>query len=407
MNNINPIPFGVLIVAAGVGTRMGEQAEQTPKQFQPLLGMTVIEHTLRRLAQVPFIDDVYIAVQPDQVIRCQNLHAILPSLHILETGGATRQATVRQSLQAISQYADRPSRIAIHDAARPCWTMGLLNRLYETPSTAVVPALPVPDSMRRLNSDSATNVERTNIFMLQTPQVFAFDRLLALHQQYEDTPVTDDSALFEITGENVTYIPGERHNLKITTAADMADAAAILTMQCGDIRTATGYDVHQFITATPERPLKLGGISIQHDKTLKGHSDADVVLHAITDALLGCIAAQDIGHHFSPKDPRWKDADSDQFLAHARGLITARGGLITHIDTTIICEEPKIGPHRAAMQQAIADILKIDIGRVSVKATTSEGLGFTGRREGIAAQAAATVRLPFTIPSLSESKKYA
>jgi 2-C-methyl-D-erythritol 4-phosphate cytidylyltransferase/2-C-methyl-D-erythritol 2,4-cyclodiphosphate synthase len=387
----NSAAIVALIVAGGEGARFaGGSDHSLPKQYHPLLGQSVLSHSLRRLSQHPGIGHVYVAIRPEHR-RHFSTHDGMENVTVLETPGDTRQETVRQSLQAIGQAR----RVIIHDAARPCWSAKLLDRLLAAEAPAVSPALAVSDTLRRLQDGASQTIDRQNMHLVQTPQVFDLARLKALHEAYKDEPVTDDAALFEKAGETVFYIAGERQNLKITLAGDMDDAAAALAALCGDIRTATGYDVHEYTPATPARPMRLGGVTIPHERALKGHSDADAVLHAITDALLGCISAEDIGHHFSPRDDRWKDADSTLFLAHARDMVAARGGLIMHVDTTVICEEPKIGPHRAAMQVAIAGILRIAPARVSIKATTSEGLGFTGRREGLAAQASATVRLPF------------
>lgn len=391
----------VLIVAGGNSTRMQSGPQQPPKQFLPLLGQSVLCHSVSRFLKHPQITDVFIAVDPTHLPHCEEF-VQKPGVTVLTCAGTTRQETVRRALEEIDAKGEAPARILVHDGARPCWSDELLIRVLNAPTDqAVAPAIAVPDTLRRL--PGGETLDRSGVHQVQTPQGFPFKRLLELHTLYADQTVTDDAALFEKAGDKVTYVEGDRDNLKITMPADMATAARIIASICSDIRTASGYDVHVFIPATPDRPLRLGGITIPHDMTLQGHSDADVVLHALTDALLGCIGAEDIGFHFKPSDARWKNADSVQFLAHARDMIMAKGGSIMHVDTTIICEAPKIGSHRTAMQARIADILRIDLGRVSIKATTSEGLGFTGRREGMAAQATATIRLPFT----PESKAYA
>lgn len=406
MNNNST--YIALIVAGGNGSRSGFDR---PKQYLPLLGNSVIGHSVALFAQDPHCSAIYIAISAAYSKDCSDaISGINANITLLETAGDSRQATVRASLAEIAKrnalHAD--TTILVHDAARPCVTAPLINRLLQERaqgSEAVVPAVAIADTLRRIDAQSgaAVDVDRSGMHAIQTPQAFDATLLHELHQRYQSESFTDDAALFARAGINPLYVAGSRDNIKITYADDIATAEAVLSMARGDIRSATGYDVHEFTPATPERPLRLGGITIEHEKALKGHSDADAVLHAITDALLGCIAAQDIGYHFSPKDMRWKDADSTQFLAHARDMITARGGIITHIDTTVICEEPKIAPHRVAMQQAIANILHLDTSRVSVKATTSEGLGFTGRREGLAAQASATIRLPFQLPSMKDT----
>lgn len=403
----NKPDYIALIVAGGTGSRSGFDR---PKQYLPLLGNSVIGHSVALFARDPQCSAVYIAINSVHKKQCQAaIDGIAGNITLLETASDTRQATVRASLAELStrKLIGANTTILVHDAARPCVNADLLARLLDARQQgheAVVPAVAITDTLRRIDrsTGAATDVDRTGIHAIQTPQAFDAVLLNDLHQRYASETFTDDAALFARAGLDPVYISGSRDNIKITYADDMAVAQAALTSARGDVRSASGYDVHEFTAATPEHPLRLGGITIAHDKALAGHSDADAVLHAITDALLGCIAAQDIGYHFSPKDMRWKDADSTQFLAHARDMITARGGIITHIDTTVICEEPKIGPHRAAMQAAIAHILHLDTDRVSIKATTSEGLGFTGRREGLAAQATATVRLPFTFSFMKD-----
>lgn len=384
--------YAVLIVAGGHGLRMGANL---PKQYLPLLGQSVLGHALRAFAGFA---DVYVAHHPDHAALCQT--AAGDRARLLPVAGATRQETVRRALHDIAAKK-APRFILVHDAARPCVdgdTIAGVMAALQNGTRAATPAVALPDTLRRLHSDGrgAETIDRTGMHAVQTPQGFVFADLLQLHGKYAETTVADDAGLFETAGIAVAYTPGSRANIKITHAQDLADAAAALSAARGDVRSASGYDVHVFTDATPDRPLRLGGISIAHDKTLLGHSDADALLHAITDALLGCIAAEDIGFHFKPSDARWKDADSTKFLAHARDLVAQAGGIISHIDATVVCEAPRIGPHRAAMQQKIAETLQIDQGRVSIKATTSEGLGFTGRREGLAAYATATVRLPFS-----------
>ena len=406
--------YTALVVAGGSGSRSGFAIL---KQFMPLLGRTVIAHSIAVFSADPACEAIVIAVSPDQTQACRTALGDLAQekITIIETAGDTRQATVRNSLaapQLAHLRTNHDATFLIHDAARPCLTQQLVNTLMlarRSGHEAIIPALAVTDTLRRIdkNNGVAIDVDRSGVHAIQTPQAFDAALLNELHERYKAETVTDDAALFARAGITATYIDGSRDNIKITYAPDLDEAAGLLSAMRGDVRSATGYDVHEFTPATPARPMRLGGITIDHDKALAGHSDADALLHAITDALLGCIAAQDIGHHFSPKDARWKDADSTMFLAHARDMITARGGIISHIDATVICEEPKIGPHRAAMQTAIAGILRITTDRVSIKATTSEGLGFTGRREGLAAQATATIRLPFSVPSHMKADSHA
>lgn len=390
MNNII-----VLLMAAGSGQRFGNTG--LPKQYQSLLGQPVLAHSLRRLLDHPAITKVYVVIDQGHLAHYTTAVKTLADHPKLSpsplTGGQDRQQSVALALKQLSED-EKHGRVLVHDAARPCLSRALIERLVSADGEVVIPALPVTDTLRRFKSDECQTVARDDLYSVQTPQLFDAKTLGQLHQKYASESVTDDAALFEKAGIKITKIAGDVDNIKITMTQDLERAAAILMNTHPDIRMATGYDVHAFDTPREGRQLMLGGIAIPHDRVLAGHSDADVVLHAITDALLGCLAAQDIGHHFSPKDERWKNADSAQFLQHAADMVTARGGLISHIDATIICEEPKIGPHRQAMRDRIASLLSLTADRVSIKATTSEGLGFTGRREGIAAQASAVIRLP-------------
>jgi len=305
---------------------------------------------------------------------------------------------VRAGLEALA--AREPAIVLVHDAARPFASTQLIARAIEAAQAtgAAVPGLPVADTVKTVDGESRVThtLERASLRLIQTPQAFAFAPLLAAHRraaaQGRDD-FTDDAALAEWAGMTVAVFPGELGNSKITDPEDFARAEAMAAAACGDVRTGTGIDVHAF---GPGDHVMLGGVRIAHPQALSGHSDADVVLHAATDAILGALADGDIGAHFPPSDPRWRGASSDRFLAFAVERVAARGGLIAHLDITVVCEAPKIGPHRDAMRAAIARIAGLDITRVAVKATTSEKLGFTGRGEGIAAYATATVRLPWT-----------
>jgi 2-C-methyl-D-erythritol 4-phosphate cytidylyltransferase/2-C-methyl-D-erythritol 2,4-cyclodiphosphate synthase len=259
----------------------------------------------------------------------------------------------------------------------------------EAGADGALPMLAASDTLRRQDAEGRwTLVSRENLYRAQTPQGFVYAKIVAAHRDYAHQDVTDDVALAELAGLKVQMVEGEERNIKVTRKEDFALAEALLGS--GDVRTASGFDVHKFKEGDH---IWLGGLKIPHSHGLEGHSDADVGLHAITDALLGCIGEGDIGQHFPPSDERWRGAASWKFLDHAACLVAARGGVINHVDVTIICERPKVGPYRDAMKARIAEILKIEPSRVSVKATTTEGLGFTGRREGIAAQAIATVKL--------------
>jgi 2-C-methyl-D-erythritol 4-phosphate cytidylyltransferase/2-C-methyl-D-erythritol 2,4-cyclodiphosphate synthase len=291
-----------------------------------------------------------------------------------------------------SLEARAPARVLIHDGARPFPDADLIERLIAALEDApgAIAAISAVDTLWRENAGAAdTLVPREGLWRAQTPQAFRYAEILAAHRAAKGQALTDDAAVARAAGLRVSLVMASEANFKITTEADLARAGAALAR--ADIRTGTGFDVHKF---GPGDGVWLCGVKVPHEAALDGHSDADVGIHALVDALLGAIGEADIGAHFPPSDPRWKGAASDRFLAHAAGLVRERGGEIRHADVTLICERPKIGPHRDAMRARLAGILGIDVARVSVKATTTEGLGFTGRREGIAAQAAATVALP-------------
>jgi 2-C-methyl-D-erythritol 4-phosphate cytidylyltransferase/2-C-methyl-D-erythritol 2,4-cyclodiphosphate synthase len=305
-------------------------------------------------------------------------------------GGATRQESVRRGLDALAN--DPPDFVLIHDAARPLISRKTINDVVaalEAGADGALPMVAAADTLRRRGDDGRwTIVPRENLYRAQTPQGFVYAKIAAAHHAHAAQDVTDDVALAELAGLKVEMVEGEEKNIKVTRKEDFALAQSLIG--AGDVRTATGYDVHKF---TDGDHIWLCGLKVPHSHGLEGHSDADVGLHAITDALLGCIGEGDIGQHFPPTDERWRGAASWKFLDHAAALVRDKGGVINHVDVTLICERPKVGPHRDAMKARVAEILKIDVSRVSVKATTTEGLGFTGRREGIAAQAIATVKL--------------
>lgn len=388
MDNNKP-NIAVLIVAAGSGERFGADV---PKQYQPLLGRPILSWSVDIFTQHADIKSVYVAIHPDHAERFAAACPGITALH----GGGTRQQSALKGLEEIAKR-EKPDYILIHDAARPGISGDLITDICNVlkNNDAVIPGLPVTDTIKRANGDSVKTESRDNLYAIQTPQAFKFDTILALHRQHADKSLTDDAALCEIAGPAVKIIAGEKSNFKVTHPEDLALMEQTIAARCGDIRTGTGYDVHKLVEQSG-RKLMICGIELQHSHVLEGHSDADVGLHAITDALLATICDGDIGMHFKPTDARWKNADSAKFLRHAGNLIAAQGGIISHVDVTIICEAPKIGPHRDAMRAKIGEILALPLNRVSVKATTTEGLGFTGRREGIAAEAVATVRLPFT-----------
>lgn len=376
-----------LVVAAGRGRRLGGDI---PKQYLDLAGRPVLRHTLAALATNPQISAVRAVIHPDDrdlyAAAAQNLAILEPVF-----GGDTRQDSVRLGLESLSDL--HPDCVLIHDGARPFVDHGTIGRVVAALDAhpGAIPGVPVADTLKRgAGGMVGGTIDRTELWRAQTPQGFRYADIRAAHRALQGSELTDDAAVAEQAGLSVALVMGAEDNVKITTAADL-DRARRRFDGPGDFRTGSGYDVHRFAQGTG---VWLCGVEIPYDSALDGHSDADVALHALTDAVLGAISAGDIGHHFPPSDPRWRGAASHLFLAHAGGLVAALGGRIVHLDVTIICERPKIGPHRAAMQARVAEILRLRQDRVSIKATTTEGLGFTGRREGIAAQAVATVWLP-------------
>jgi 2-C-methyl-D-erythritol 4-phosphate cytidylyltransferase/2-C-methyl-D-erythritol 2,4-cyclodiphosphate synthase len=372
-----------LIVAAGSGSRAGGDI---PKQFRLVAGRPVLAHALDALANHPTIDAVWIVTAPGQEAETRAALGGRPVAGVAP-GGLTRQGSARAGLEAIAA-AGGADVILIHDAARPFLPAAVIDRLLAALRTApgAIPVLPVADTLVRGGGEL---VDRTDLHRVQTPQAFRFAEILAAHRAWDETrAVTDDAQMLAACGHDVMLVAGDERLEKLTFPQDFARAEARFPRTT---RVGMGYDVHRLAAG---EELWLGGVRIDHDRGLAGHSDADVALHAIVDALLGALAEGDIGSHFPPSDPQWRGASSDRFLAYARDRVTARSGDIQHIDLTIICEAPKIGPHRDAMRARIADIAGIPIDRVSVKATTTERLGFAGRGEGIAAQAVATLSLP-------------
>jgi 2-C-methyl-D-erythritol 4-phosphate cytidylyltransferase/2-C-methyl-D-erythritol 2,4-cyclodiphosphate synthase len=371
-----------VLVAAGIGSRFGGPVA---KQFLPLAGVPVIRRAALRLLQAG------VAVQPvgDQAPILQALDGLghLPPV----PGGATRQASVLAGLEALAQ--DPPDIVLVHDAARPYFPPALIPALLAALERhdGAIPALPVSDTLKaaRPGPDPAIarTVPRDGLFRAQTPQAFRFPLFLSLHRAAADGGATDDAMLLEQAGRTVALVPGSEANTKITVQDDLT------RMEQGMLgpRVGQGFDVHAF---APDRPLILCGVAVPHPLGLAGHSDADVGLHAVCDAIYGALAEGDIGRHFPPSEAQWRDADSAAFARHAAARIAARGGVLAHVDVTLICEQPKITPHAPAMIARLAGLLGVAPGRVSVKATTTERLGFTGRAEGIAALATATVLLP-------------
>ncbi len=380
-------PCIALIVAAGHGTRAGEGR---PKQYRPIGGTPVLRRTIEAFASHPAITQVQVVITPDhrQLYDEVTSGLTLPSPIV---GGETRQESVRRGLEGLAPTS--PALVLIHDAARPFVSAEAITATIGALKThdGAIPVLAVADTLKRVRDTKIeTTIPRENIALAQTPQGFHFAKILAAHRAACDTTFTDDAAIAEHAGLTVAAVPGSRGNFKLTSPEDFAMAEAMLA-NAGTIRTGQGFDVHRF---GPGDHVWLCGLRIEHTHGLIGHSDADVGLHALTDALLGAAALGDIGQHFPPSDEQWRGAASHLFLSHAAKLIADRNGRIEHVDITLICERPKVSPHREAMSARIAELLNLDRTRVSVKATTTEGLGFTGRGEGIAAQAIATVRLP-------------
>ncbi|WP_343525227.1 bifunctional 2-C-methyl-D-erythritol 4-phosphate cytidylyltransferase/2-C-methyl-D-erythritol 2,4-cyclodiphosphate synthase [Sphingomonas sp.] len=375
--------IAALIVAAGGSSRMGGG---TPKQFRDLGGKPMLRWSHESFSAHPSIAAVLTMVADD---HRDHARAILPDAWI-ETGGASRRESVARGLRLLALKG--VERVLIHDAARPFLSHAVIDRVLAALVSAdgAMPVLPVADTLAR-GADHVLGdiVPRDGVVRVQTPQGFHLQSVIAAHAAWPaDAEATDDAQMVRRLGGRVALVQGDAMLEKITYPDDLAGADMRLAWET---RTAMGFDVHRLEDG---EELWLGGVLIPHHRGLSGHSDADVALHALTDALLGTIAAGDIGTHFPPSDPQWKGAESGQFLEHAASLIAQRGGRIDFVDLTIICEAPKIGPHRAAMVERIAGLLNIDQSRVSLKATTTERLGFTGRGEGIATQAVATVRLP-------------
>jgi 2-C-methyl-D-erythritol 4-phosphate cytidylyltransferase/2-C-methyl-D-erythritol 2,4-cyclodiphosphate synthase len=384
-----------LIVAAGQGRRTGASI---PKQYATLGAEAVLTRTLRVFLDHPAVDLVIVAIAAaDRAPYDQAIGEGHPKLLPAAVGGVTRQRSVLNGLHALRPQA--PARVLIHDAARPFVTSDVIDRVLQAlqHSPAAIAALPLADTLKRAGPDGciAATIDRAGLWRAQTPQGFRYDAILEAHEAAAAAgrdDLTDDAAVAEWAGLAVELVEGSEANVKLTTAQDMASAALLAQAPAAlaDIRTGQGFDVHRLVAGDH---VWLCGVRIPHTQALEGHSDADVGLHALTDALLGAIGDGDIGQHFPNSDPAWRGAASHLFLADAARRVGERGGAISNVDVTILCEAPRIAPHREAMRARIAEILRIEVSRVAVKATTTEGLGFTGRREGIAALAVATVIL--------------
>jgi len=380
--------FYALIVAGGSGQRMGGDSA-IPKQYMDLGGKAVIRYAVDAFLATPGLKDIRVVINPahrdlyDRAMIGLDLPAPIE-------GGKERKSSVYNGLKSFIKV-NNDDKVLIHDAARPFININEINDLIKVldQQEACTLASPVSDTLMRSDNEY---VSRDDLWAVQTPQGFHFGVIKKAHEQ--DIPATDDTNLVQKLGFHVKLIEGKRDNFKITTPSDMELARRIVANRTPMTKTGLGYDVHAFDTSKKTGIIRLGGIDIPHDFKLLGHSDADVGLHAITDAILGALAAGDIGQHFPPSDPQWKNADSAKFLSHAVDMVHKRGGTISHLDLTFICEAPKVGLHREAMQRRIADICGIKPDQVGIKATTSEGLGFTGRGEGIAAHAIATIEVP-------------
>ncbi|MBZ9937863.1 bifunctional 2-C-methyl-D-erythritol 4-phosphate cytidylyltransferase/2-C-methyl-D-erythritol 2,4-cyclodiphosphate synthase [Mesorhizobium sp. BR1-1-16] len=389
-----------LIVAAGRGVRAGGGL---PKQYRSIGGKAILARTARLFLDHPRVSAVAVVIHPDDASLYEQAMQTEAGLLSPVMGGITRQASVLNGLAALAKL--EPEAILIHDAVRPFASSALIARVIDALEThdAVLAASPVTDTLKRADAEGfvGDTVRRDGLFAAETPQGFRFASILDAHRRAAAAGVeaTDDAALAEWADIPVKLVTGARTNIKLTSPEDIEMADARLTAEAlllhGETRVGTGYDVHPF---TDGDGVWLGGIKIPYHQTLAGHSDADVALHALTDALLGALADGDIGSHFPPSDPQWRGASSDRFLAHAVERVRQRGGTVVHLDLAIVAEAPKIGPHRDAMRARIAEIAVVSIDRVGVKATTNEKLGFVGRGEGIAAIATATIRLPFEAP---------
>jgi len=390
---VDPIePITAIVLAAGAGVRSGGE---TPKQYRALAGRAVLVHSITALRAHMRIGAALLVVAPGEEARArETLGHDLADVRVI-VGGATRRLSVRAALEALAAEETPPRHVLIHDSARPRLPAVVIDRLVaalDMGAEGVMPVLPVVDTLVRAQGDlSGDTLDRAPLRRVQTPQAFRFEAILAAHRRWpEGDEPTDDAQMLRAAGGTVQFVPGDPRLEKITYPGDHDRMERELAPNM-TTRTGLGFDVHRLVVGVP---LWLGGVEIAHSHGLSGHSDADVAIHALVDALLGALAEGDIGSHFPPSDPQWRGARSERFLDFAAGRVRARGGRIDHVDVTIICEAPKIGPYREAMRTRLAAIMGVETARVSVKATTTERLGLTGRGEGIAAQAVATIRLP-------------
>jgi 2-C-methyl-D-erythritol 4-phosphate cytidylyltransferase/2-C-methyl-D-erythritol 2,4-cyclodiphosphate synthase len=376
-----------LIVAAGRGSRLGGEM---PKQYRPLGGRALLRHSVETFLAHPAVDGALVVIHPDDRVHYERAiagHALPPPVE----GGASRQVSVRRGLERLAEAA--PDRVLIHDAARPFVDAGTISRTLAALDrhAGAIPAVALADSLKRSECGLVlAHLPRDGLWRAQTPQAFRFAEILAAHRACPDEALADDALVAARAGLDVAVVAGNEANFKVTEADDIVRAERHLAAVQDEVLVGNGFDVHRFAAGDH---VTLCGVEVPHVAALEGHSDADVGLHALTDAILGAIGAGDIGQHFPPDDPQWRGTASHRFLTHARRLAEAAAGRVANVDVTLILERPRIAPYRQAMRERLAELLGLPTARVSVKATTTERLGFLGRGEGIAAQATATVRM--------------
>jgi 2-C-methyl-D-erythritol 4-phosphate cytidylyltransferase / 2-C-methyl-D-erythritol 2,4-cyclodiphosphate synthase len=387
-----------LITACGRGNRLNN-GEGLPKQYLPLAGASMLRHSISAFLNHPKIDDVICVIHPDDIALYEEAVAGLDLLNPV-FGGETRQASIRFGLEALRDY--NPSKVLIHDGVRPFVSKRIINGILEKLEThpAVIPAVPVEDTLKKFADGKIEwTLERENLWRAQTPQGFIYEDILNSHIAFKDLNFTDDASLNEYAGIPVAIVPGSQNNFKITTEEDYERAKQIISVLIKDVkeesRCGTGFDVHAFRARKDgeEKTIRLCGVDVEFDKKIEAHSDGDVGIHAAIDAILGAIGEGDIGEHFPPSDVKWKNADSLEMLKTINQLLRKRGGNLVNLDITLLCEKPKVSKYKERMKIALAEALNVSTTRISVKATTTEKLGFLGREEGIAAQAVASVLL--------------
>ena len=387
-----------LITASGRGSRLSGNVEGMPKQYLPLAGVPMLRHAILAFLNHPGINDVICTIHPDDIKLYEEAVIGLDLLNPV-FGGETRQISVRNGLEALREY--NPKKVLIHDGARPFVTKrvinGILGKLETHP--AVIPAIAVEDTIKKYGDGKIKwTIERDNLWRAQTPQGFLYEDILNAHHAFRDMNFTDDAAHGDYAGIPVAIVPGSQNNFKITTEEDYERAKRIASMHIEnvheEIRSGIGYDVHAFRLKKEgeSNHIRIGGIDIEFDRKIEAHSDGDVAIHAIIDAILGAICEGDIGEHFPPSDPKWENCDSKEMLKQVNHLLRKKGAKIINLDLTIICEEPKISKHKAKIKESLAKVLNIDLNRINIKATTTEKLGFLGRKEGIASEAICNVR---------------